>query len=130
MAGAAREDDTVTGTDTHIVLVPSGTGTTPVAQTLPFAGRLRRGLSTDVTIDGRPAAVVGSVAVNAPKHVPVGGTFQRPPSDQGTVDGGSRTVLIDGRAAARVGDRVVTCNDPTDAATAAISSGSGTVEVG
>ncbi|WP_221651755.1 PAAR domain-containing protein [Actinotalea ferrariae] len=120
----------MTGTDTHIVLVPSGTGTTPVAQTLPFAGRLRRGLSTDVTIDGRPAAVVGSVAVNAPKHVPVGGTFQRPPSDQGTVDGGSRTVLIDGRAAARVGDRVVTCNDPTDAATAAISSGSGTVEVG
>ena len=58
----------------------------------------------------------------------------RPSSDaaqqQGHGQQGSTTVTIDGKAAARLGDPVRTCNDPTDADTSAITSGSGTVTIG
>lgn len=130
MPGAARALDTVTAQDTHIVLVPSPSGTTPTPQVLPFTGRLTRSLSPDVTVDGRALAVVGSVAVNGPAHVPIGGTFQKPPSNQGTVQLGSTSVLANGKAVARIGDPVITCNDPVDAPVGRISTGSTTVEVG
>jgi len=59
---------------------------------------------------------VESIAVNAPPHIPTppGTAFQRPPRNQGQVQRGSATVLINGRQAARSGDAVMTCNDPTD----------------
>jgi uncharacterized Zn-binding protein involved in type VI secretion len=130
MPGAARADDTVSGQDTHIVLVPSPSGTTPTPQVLPFNGRLARSLSPDVTVDGRAVAVVGSVAVNQPAHIPIGGTFQKPPSNQGTVQLGSMSVFANGKAVARIGDPVITCNDPVDAPVGRIASGSLGVEVG
>lgn len=130
MPGAARENDTVTAQDTHIVMIPSAWGTTPTPQPMPFVGRLTRGLSPDVQIDGAAAAVAGSVAVNQPPHIPAGGTFQRPPSNKGTVVMGSTTVLINGQRAARLGDQVTTCNDPVDAPAGRIISGSTVVEVG
>jgi uncharacterized Zn-binding protein involved in type VI secretion len=63
---------------------------------------------------GRPAATVGSVAINTPPHLPIGGTFVRPPANQGTVLSGSQTVRINGKPAARAGDTALTCNDPND----------------
>jgi uncharacterized Zn-binding protein involved in type VI secretion len=111
---AAAQGDQVTAVDTHLVIVPSGP---PVAQPLPFAGVLSEGLSTDVRIQSRPAAVVGSGAPNQPPHVPLapGTAFTRPPANRGTVQSGSTTVRINGRFAARAGDPVMTCNDPADA---------------
>lgn len=110
---AAAQGDQVTAVDTHLVIVPSGP---PVTQPLPFSGRLVDGLSTDVRIQRRPAAVVGSAAVNTPPHLPVapGTAFSRPPSNRGTVQSGSTTVRINGKFAARAGDPVTTCNDPAD----------------
>jgi uncharacterized Zn-binding protein involved in type VI secretion len=64
---------------------------------------------------GKPAAVVGSTADNSPPHVPASpGTFQRPPANKGTVQLGSQTVMINGKPAARNGDKALTCNDPSD----------------
>jgi uncharacterized Zn-binding protein involved in type VI secretion len=44
--------------------------------------------------------------------VPVGGSFVNPPSNRGQVFSGSASVLINGKAAARAGDKAQTCNDP------------------
>jgi len=127
---AARQNDTVTATDIHIILVPSPSGSVPTPTPMPFAGLLQQGLSTDVMINGLPAATVDSIAVNTPAHVPTGGPFQKPPSNQGKVIMGSLTVLINGKGAARVGDTVMTCNDPADAPIGSISAGSPNVVVG
>ena len=120
-APAARQNDPVTGTDIHILMVPSPGGPVPTPTPLPFAGTLVSGLSSDVLINGLPAATVDSVARNAPPHLaPPPATFQKPPTDSGTVLAGSTTVLVNGKGLARVGDQVQTCNDPADAPTSAI----------
>ena len=109
---AAKMGDSVTATDIHIVLVPSPGGPVPTPTPLPFDGKIVGKCSETVLINGHPAAVVGSMAVNEPPHIPPTGTFQVPPTNQGTIVSGSETVLIDGVPAARNGDIVQTCNDP------------------
>ena len=112
---AAKQGDRVVAVDTHIVMVP---GTPPVPTPLPhpFAGTISGGLSTDVKISGRPAATMGSTADNTPPHLPAppGTSFQRPPSNKATIQQGSQTVKINGKPAARTGDKALTCNDPAD----------------
>ena len=130
MPGAARQTDTVTGTDTHIVMVPSPGGPVPTPVPMPFSGTIVQGTEATVLIDGLPAATTASVALNMPPHVPTGGPFQRPPSNQGRVMTGSATVLVGGQPAARVGDTVRTCNDPIDLPNGSITSGSAEVIVG
>ena len=128
---AATQGSLVTGVDTHIVLVPTPGGPVPTPLPHPFSGTLEGGLVPTVTIGGRPAAVVGSTATNAPPHLPTppGTAFQKPPANRGTVQSGSTTVRIGGKPAARLGDPVRTCNDPADAPVGQIVA-AGTVLVG
>jgi uncharacterized Zn-binding protein involved in type VI secretion len=132
MPPAARRTDPVLATDTHIVAVPSATGTVPTPLPHPFSGTLQTDVSNDVLINNLGAATVGSVAVNQPPHLPTppGTSFIRPPSNRGTVQMGSATVLINGRAAARLGDPVRTCNDPVDLPVGSITAGSPDVQIG
>ena len=111
---AAKQGDQVVATDTHIVMIPSPGGPVPTPLPHPFLGQLDGSLSKDVNVGGKPAAVQGSTATNTPSHIPQGGPFQKPPSNRGTVQLGSGTVLINGKPAARNGDKVLTCNDPAD----------------
>lgn len=111
---AAKQGDKVVGVDTHIIMVPSPGGPVPTPLPHPFNGILSQGLSTDVFIQGMPAATVNSIAVNTPAHIPQGGPFQKPPANQGRVTMGSATVFINKKPAARAGDTAMTCNDPTD----------------
>ncbi|WP_167441608.1 PAAR domain-containing protein [Amycolatopsis vastitatis] len=128
---AARQGDPVTGMDTHVVLVPSPGGPVPTPTPMPFSGKLVTGLSTDVLVNGLPAATVNSGAQNLPPHLPPpGASFSRPPANTGTVLSGSVTVLCNGKGMARTGDPVRTCNDPVDAPTSAIGPGSANVLVG
>jgi uncharacterized Zn-binding protein involved in type VI secretion len=115
MPPAAKQGDQVIGQDTHIILVPSPGGPVPTPTPMPFSGTITGGCSPDVLIQNMPAAVVGSTATNAPPHVPTGGPFQVPPTNQGVVVAGSGTVLINNKPAARSGDTVNTCNDPAPA---------------
>jgi uncharacterized Zn-binding protein involved in type VI secretion len=116
MPFAAKEGDRIVGQDTHIVMVPSGSGQTPTP--LPghvFNATLSGSLSGDVTIEGKAAAVVGSTArTNMASHRPMqpGVAYQTPPTFEGRVTMGSTTVLINGKPAARAGDPAITCNDP------------------
>ena len=111
---AAKQGDQVMATDIHIVMIPSPGGPVPTPLPHPFTGQLDGALSTDVNIEGKPAVVQGSTASNMPSHVPQGGPFQKPPANKATVQVGSTTVLINGKAAARNGDIAMTCNDPAD----------------
>jgi uncharacterized Zn-binding protein involved in type VI secretion len=112
---AAKQGDKVVGVDTHIIMIPAPPGP-PVPTPLPhpFSGTLLQGLSTNVMIQGMPAATVNSIAINTPPHIPQGGPFQKPPMNQGKIMMGSTTVMINNKPAARAGDTVMTCNDPTD----------------
>jgi uncharacterized Zn-binding protein involved in type VI secretion len=130
---AARQGDQVTATDTHVVMVPSPPGgPVPTPLPHPFAGQLVERLEPTVLIGGRPAATVGSVARNVPPHLPTppGTAFQRPPSNRGTVRTGSTSVLLGGSGAARQGDPVVTCNDPSDLPAGTVTTGDPTVVIG
>jgi uncharacterized Zn-binding protein involved in type VI secretion len=123
---AAKAGDTVTALDTHLIQPPTG-GPVPVPH--PFSGVLETGLSEDVRIQGRWAAIVGSTAVNRPPHAPIGGTFTNPPANRGRVTTGSSSVSINGKAAAYGGrPTVTTCGDP-DREIGTIAAG-GTVRVG
>ncbi len=113
---AAKQGDQITATDIHIILVPAAAGATvPTPIPHPFVGIINSGTSTDVLIEGRGAATVNSTATNTPPHVPQGGPFQKPPTNQGKITMGSSTVLINNKPAARAGDTAMTCNDPVDA---------------
>jgi uncharacterized Zn-binding protein involved in type VI secretion len=126
-APAAKQNDQVMGTDTHIILMPPYSTPTPLPH--PFAGMLTGGLSSDVNIGGLPAAIVGSTADNLPPHIPQGGPFQSPPANKGEIIMGSGTVMINGKPAARMGDTANTCNDPADAPVGSVIA-AGTVFIG
>jgi len=117
---AAKQGDQVLSTDTHIVMIPSPGGPVPTPLPHPFVGQLDGALSSDVKIEGKPAAVQGSTATNVPSHVPQGGPFQSPPANKGTIQLGSGTVLINGKPAARNGDTATTCHDPSDLPTGSV----------
>jgi uncharacterized Zn-binding protein involved in type VI secretion len=127
---AAKQGDQVVGVDIHlVVLPPPASATVPLPH--PFTGQLTGGLSTDVKIMGKPAAVVGSTGTNSPAHVPTppGVSFAKPPTNQASVMMGSVTVKINGKPAARAGDRARTCNDPADLPTGTVVA-AGTVLIG
>jgi uncharacterized Zn-binding protein involved in type VI secretion len=128
---AAKANDQITAVDTHIVMTPAGPSLVPTPLPHPFSGVLNGGLVSSVKIGGQPAAVAGSTATNTPPHLPTppGVSFQKPPSNQGTVQMGSATVRIGGQPAARNGDTALTCNDPTDAPVGTVVA-SGTVSIG
>lgn len=130
-APIARAQDQVVAVDTHIVMVPAGPSLVPNPLPHPFTGVLDGALSTSVKANGRAVATVDSTATNQPSHIPTppGTTFQQPPSNRGTVKLGSQTVKVGGKAVARAGDTVETCNDPSDMPVAAIVA-AGTVLVG
>ena len=111
---AAKQVDQIVATDTHIIMVPSPGGPVPTPLPHPFNGIIQGNVSPNVNIMGRPAATVGSIAMNTPPHIPQGGAFQLPPTNRGQVTLGSNRVLINGKPAARNGDTAMTCNDPVD----------------
>ena len=111
---AAKQGDRITGVDTHIILVPTPAGSVPTPLPHPFNGILTSELSSDVKIMSLAAATIGSKATNTPPHIPQGGSFSSPPSNQAEIITGSMTVKINGKPAARTGDTALTCNDPTD----------------
>ncbi|MBS7610177.1 PAAR domain-containing protein [Candidatus Bathyarchaeota archaeon] len=100
--------------DTHIILITTPFGTVPTPMPMPFNGLITSDVSKDVFIEGSPAATLGSLAINTPPHIPIGGPFQKPPTNQGRIIRGSTGVFINGKPAARLGDTAITCNDPVD----------------
>lgn len=111
---AAKEGDHIVAVDTHIVMIPSPGGPIPTPLPSPFDGIINNNVSENVKIMGMFAATMGSMAENIPPHIPEGGPFQVPPTNQGQIIMGSATVMINNKPAARNGDTAMTCNDPVD----------------
>jgi uncharacterized Zn-binding protein involved in type VI secretion len=128
---AAKQGDQIIATDIHIVMVPSPGGPVPTPLPHPFTGILDSSLSANVKIMGQPAATVGSMASNQPPHIfmPPGTSFQVPPTNKGTILVGSSTVMINGKPAARNGDKAQTCADPVPNMSATVVA-VGTVMIG
>ena len=127
---AARQDDPVSGVDIHIVMIPTPGGEVPTPLPHPFNGKITGGCSSNVKIEGSPAAVVGSEVKNDPQHIPMGPRFQNNPTNDGKVMLGSFTVMINNKPAARQGDMVITCNDPAPLPTSSITKGASKVMIG
>jgi uncharacterized Zn-binding protein involved in type VI secretion len=108
MPPAAKQGDHIVAIDIHMVIPPAATAAVPTP--LPFDGPLDNGLSSNVTIEGQAAATLGSAATNTPAHF-APGTIVVPPSNRGTIVAGSTSVTINGKPAARMGDRTLTCID-------------------
>jgi uncharacterized Zn-binding protein involved in type VI secretion len=121
---AAKEGDGVKGLDLHLVTMANGaTATVP----MPFDGVIQRGLSTNVNIMGKPAATIDSIAKNPPEHAhkPAPGVrFVFAPNNEGRITTGSGTVRINGKPAARNGDRAETCHDQPGVLSLVVASGS------
>ena len=60
----AVQDDKVMGFDTHMMVVPSGSGTAVVPLPHPFIGKMFGNLSSDVKIGFKGCAVKGSKAIH------------------------------------------------------------------
>ena len=127
MPPAAKQGDKVTAVDIHLIQPPGPSSPVPVPH--PFNGIIDGSLSSDVKIQGMPAATMNSTATNTPPHIPQGGTFVKPPSNRATIIKGSATVFINSKAAARSGDTALTCNDPVDAPVGTVVA-VGTVNIG
>lgn len=69
--------------------------------------------------------------MNTPPHLPTppGTAFVRPPANRATLQQGSPTVRINGKPAARSGDKALTCNDPADLPSGTVIA-AGTVLIG
>jgi len=106
-APAAKQNDRISGTCTH--LVPGPALGVPQPTPMPYSGPLMEGLAMTVLVGGAPAAVVGSVAYCMPPHVGIVDPFAPPPMQRATVLDGSMTVLIGGKPAARSGSSCSTC---------------------
>jgi uncharacterized Zn-binding protein involved in type VI secretion len=109
---AAKQGDRITSVHVHLILPPGAPPPPTVPVPHPFTGVIDGNLSPDVNIQGLAAATVGSTATNTPRHVPIGGTFVIPPTDQAQILKGSGTVFINNKPAARSGDTAQTCSDP------------------
>jgi uncharacterized Zn-binding protein involved in type VI secretion len=129
VALAAKQGDRITASDTHMIQ-PPGPSSPALVPGHQFNGLIGGGLSGDVNIERRAAATVDSTATNTPPHVPLGGSFVTPPTNQGTIIAGSRSVFINGKAAARAQDTARTCNDPVDAPVGTVQVAQGTVDIG
>jgi uncharacterized Zn-binding protein involved in type VI secretion len=114
MPPAAKEGDKIMAMDIHIVMIPSPGGEVPTPLPHPFSGTIDSGLSSNVKIEGKPAAILGSGATNQPSHIAQGPRFQKNPTNKGKIIAGSATVMINNKPAARAGDKALTCNDPVD----------------
>lgn len=124
---AARQGDRILAIDMHMIQPPGPSSPSLVPH--PFNGIIDGGVSPDVTIGGAKAATVNSTATNTPPHIPIGGTFVTPPSNKATIVKGSGSVTINGKAAARAGDKANTCNDPLDQPKGTVAA-AGTVFIG
>lgn len=108
---AAKHMDPVVGVDMHMVQPPPPAP--PVMLPVPFAGYLLDPAdygSCKVMINGLPRARAGTPGMGCPPHIPPGGMFVKPPTNECEMYQGSSTVVIEGDAPRR---RAIRCSRAT-----------------
>lgn len=115
MTIAAKHFDPVIGVDVHIIQPPGPVPPVPIPH--PFVGFVidpidyAPVIGASVEVNGLKRAQAGSSVKPTPPHIPIGGTFVKPPGNEGEVFMGSATVSADGDAFSFLGVPVLTCQD-------------------
>ncbi len=110
---AAKHLDPVVGIDMHMVQPPPPAP--PVMLPVPYAGYLidpdDYGGACTIYVNGLPRARAGTPGIGCPPHIPPGGMFVKPPTNECEMYMGSSTVLFDGEVASAQGHPVLSCHD-------------------
>jgi uncharacterized Zn-binding protein involved in type VI secretion len=112
---ALKHFDPIIAADVHLVQPPGSVPPVPIphphvamifdpADYLPVIG-------ATVKVNGLIAARAGTSGQAAPPHIPMGGVFVKPPTNESQVFMGSATVLADGAPMSFTGVPVLTCQD-------------------
>jgi RHS repeat-associated protein len=115
MMPAAKALDPLLGIDIHIMQPPGPVPPVPLPNPyigmvfdpmdfVPFLGATTR-------IAGLPRAQAGTAGQALPPHLPIGGVFVKPPSNESEIFMGSAIVSIDGDAASYMALPVLSCVD-------------------
>ena len=114
---AAKHLDVVLGIDVHIVLIPSPAGPIPTPIPHPYVGMLMDPmdyvpkLGTAIRVNGVPRAVAGTSGVAMVPHIPMGGPFMKPPTNESEMFMGSMSVNADGDPMSFAPLPVLSCQD-------------------
>jgi len=114
---AAKHMDPLVGVDIHIIMIPSPAGPIPTPLPHPYVGMVFDPmdyvpvLGATVYINGLPRGVAGSSGQALPPHIPMGGPFMKPPSNESEIFMGSATVVVDGDPQSFLALPVLSCQD-------------------
>ena len=117
MMPALKHMDMMTGFDTHIVLIPSPAGPIPTPLPHPYVGMLMDPMDyapvvgATVLINGVPRANAGTAGIAFVPHIPMGGPFLKPPSNESEMFMGSSTVLVEGEPQSFATCPALSCQD-------------------
>ncbi len=114
---ACKHMDPLVGIDTHIILIPSPAGPIPTPLPHPYVGMVFDPidyvpvLGATVYINGLPRGIAGTNGQALPPHIPMGGPFMKPPSNESEIFMGSATVVVDGDPQSFLAMPVLSCQD-------------------
>lgn len=115
MMPAAKMLDPLLGVDIHMIQPPGPVPPIPVPH--PYIGMIFDPMDlvpfvgATVTVGGLPRAQAGSNGKELTPHIPIGGVFVKPPSNESEVFMGSSTVSADGDAFSYMALPVLSCQD-------------------
>ncbi|MBK8492222.1 MAG: hypothetical protein IPL49_15405 [Saprospirales bacterium] len=95
-----KQFDIVLGVDIHIIQPPGPVPPVPIPH--PFVGMVYDPmefvpiLGASNMVNGIPRAQAGTTVKATPPHFPIGGTFIKPPSNDGEIFMGSMSVPVEG----------------------------------
>ena len=110
-----KQFDIVLGVDIHIVQPPGPVPPVPIPH--PFVGMVYDPmefvpiLGASILANGIPRAQAGTTVQATVPHIPIGGVFVKPPSNDGEIFMGSMTVPAEGEPFPSLGSPVLTCQD-------------------
>ena len=98
----------------HLIPNPATGAPQPSPAPLPFSAPLTMGLATSVTIEGKPAAVVGATGYNTPPHIGLhpSDPFMVPTMQQAVVVSGALNVFVEGKSVATDQSQATCCGIP------------------
>ena len=115
MMPAAKMFDPILGVDVHMIQPPGPVPPVPIPH--PHTGvlfdpfDLAPYIGSTISVGGIPRAVAGSGTQLAPDHIPIGGTFIKPPANDSELLLGSSTVIADGDPFSYLGLPLLSCWD-------------------
>ncbi|UCF93035.1 MAG: RHS domain-containing protein [Desulfobacterales bacterium] len=105
----------VMGVDVHIIQPPGPVPPVPIPH--PYIGIVFDPadyipiIGSTISIHGLPRAIAGTAGKPVPSHIPIGGTFIKPPGNEDEDFMGSATVAMDGDAATYMALPALSCQD-------------------